>query len=228
MNESRRPPRIPSDPPAEELVPAFSNTPLDRDLLTTTIREVSEVLRPFGLVRDEEWDDLATIQSRLAGPGLNARFLALRVYPTFSRLIQTLDREEKPAHLLSRESFYQTVRRLQLGNRILPLVADFASPTALPRLGDWLRKYQLIISVIYLSDVEFFLLRSDRFPTYLENLARLPWAEGALLVRTSTREIVHRERVPGDSSTTIVRPVASFMADGRAGLIRRADDLFRP
>jgi hypothetical protein len=113
------------------------------------------------------------------------------MYPTFARLIRTTDRDGQPVLLLARESFYQAVRALQRGDRIIPLVGDFAGPTSLPRLGDWLRRLGLAVSVLYASDVEFFLLRRGRFPLFVENLARLPWSEGALIVRTSTREIDH-------------------------------------
>lgn len=217
---ARRPERLSPDPTAEELVAAFSKRPLDRDLLDRTIDEVAAVLRPCGVVRDEEWADLATIQAKLAGPGMNARFLALTMYPTFGHLIETPDREGKPAHFLARDEFYQTVRALQQGDRVLPLVGDFASPTALHRLGDWLRKHRLAVAVVYVSDVEFFLQRAGKFDAYVANLAGLPWAEGALIVRTSTREIDHPERAKGDSATTIVRPAASFLADSRGDLFR--------
>jgi hypothetical protein len=82
------------------------------------------------------------------------------------------------------------------------------------------------VGTIYVSDVEFFLLRAGKFRAFAENLARLPWAEGALLVRTSTREIDHPERVRDDSSTTIVRPVAPFLEDALAGRLGRVEDLF--
>ena len=205
---------------------AFEAVEMDRGLLARTVAEVAEVLRPLGAVGEGEWPALATIQAKLAGPGLKARFLALPMYPTLARLIRTTDRDGRPAHLLAREEFYQTVRTLELGDRVLPVVGDFASPSALPGLGGWLRRHGLAVGSIYLSDVEFFLLRAGKFRAFVENLARLPWADGALLVRTSTREIDHPERVPGDSSTTIVRPVAPFLEAAGAGRIRSVEDLF--
>jgi hypothetical protein len=217
---ARRPGELPRDPSAAELVAAFSKSALDPGLLEKTIQDVVAVLRPYDLVREDEWAEVATIQSRLAGPGVNARFLALTMYPTFARLIQTPDRDGQPAHFLAREEFYQAVRDRQRGDRVLPLVGDFAGPSVLPRLGDWLRKHRLAVSVVYVSDVEFFLRRARTFDAYVANLARLPWAEGALIVRTSTREIDHSERVKGDSATTIVRPVTVFLDDPRGDLFR--------
>lgn len=217
---ARRPDALPANPTAGDLVAAFARAPLDRDLLAQTVADVEAVLRPLGVVLDDEWPELATIQAKLAGPGVNARFLALRMYPTFGHLMQTLDRDGKPAHFLGREEFYQTVRALQRGDRLLPLAGDFAGPTALPRLGDWLRRHRLAIGVLYVSDIEFFLRRSGHFDRYVANLRSMPWNDAALLVRTSTREIAHPERTPGDSATTIVRTVASFVAEPQGDLFR--------
>jgi hypothetical protein len=222
----RRPGPMPEGPTADQLVGAFEAVPFEGRLLERTRAEVVRLLRPLGVLGEDEWEDLATIQARVAGPGLNARFLALPIYPTFGQLIRTADRDGRPAHLLATEESYRSVRDAQLGDRVLPLVADLAGDAALPRLADWLRRRGLAVSVVYVSDVEFFLLRGGRFDAYVANLDRLPRAEGALIVRSSTREIDHPDRVPGDSSTTVLRPLAPFLDAARAGLIRSADDLF--
>jgi hypothetical protein len=223
---ARRPAHRLDNPSSEQLVAAFEGIEMDRSRLSSSIAEVAETLRPLGLVLDSEWDELATIQAKLAGPGLNARFLALPMYPNFARLIRSKDRLGRPAHFLAREDWYQAGRTAQIGDRVLPIVGDFAGPKALPALADWLRHRHLGLSVFYISDVEFFLLRSGRFATYVANLRKLPWLEGAVLIRTSTREIPHPERTPGDSSTTILRPVAKFLEEAEAGRIRTHDDLF--
>jgi hypothetical protein len=224
---ARRPARLPDDPSANDLVAAFSRGEMDRIRLDSTIAEVAEYLRPLGVVAATEWTELATIQAKLAGPGLDARFLALPMYPTFARLIRSRDRLGHPAHFLAREEWYRAVRDAQLGDRILPLVGDFAGPRALPAFGTWLRRRGFAVGVFYASDVEFFLLRSGRFSDYVGHLSTLPWAEEAVLIRTSTREIDHPDRLPGDSSTTILRPVAKFLEAARAGKIETLDDLFR-
>ena len=142
---------------------------------------------------------------------MKARFLALRMYPTYGQMLITLDRDGGAAHWLSSEETYQVVRTSHLDDRILPVVADFAGTKAFTRLARWLRERRFQVGLLYISDVEFFLLRSKKFPAYLANLDQLPWAEGALLVRTSTREISHSERVKGDSGTTIAVDVQRFL-----------------
>ena len=68
--------------------------------------------------------------------------------------------------------------------------------------------------MIYLSDVEFFLLRNGSFARFLANLDRIPWAHGAMLARSTSRGIAHPERVAGDTGTTILRPVGAFLREG--------------
>jgi hypothetical protein len=223
----RSAPPVAADASAEQLVATFFRSRFEPDGVRRAIEEVDRFLRPFDFIRDPEWAELATMHSRLAGPGMNARFLALPMYPTLGRLVATTDREGRPAHFLASERLYSVVRSLQFSDRVIPLVGDLAAPGSLTRLGDWLRARCQRVSVFYVSDVEFFLLRTGRFGAYLANLDRLPWAEGAVIVRTSTREIAHPERVAGDSSTTIVRPVSRFLASCHSGRITSPDDLFR-
>jgi len=219
---ARRPERVlGEDATAEEIVKAFEQPPMDRVLLDATTAEVARFLQPLKLVEDAEWADLATIAAKLAGPGMNARFLALPIYPTIGRLIVT------GGHMFASESLYQRVRSRQLAERVIPLVGDLAGSVAMPALAAWLRKQRLRVAMTYLSDVEFFLLRDGKFAPFLDNLQRIPWTDGAMLARSTSMRIDHRERVAGDTGTTILRPVASFLHEAKAGRIRNAGDLFR-
>jgi len=223
---ARTPAALPASPTADDLIAALAAAPFDRTRLDREIQAVAAILRPFGLVRDDEWPTLATIQSKLAGPGLNGRFLALPMYPTFGSQLAARDRLGQPSHWLAREPWYQTVRAMHRGDRIIPLVANFAGPGCLPKLAAWLRHRNLTVAIFYLSDVEFFLVRSGNYPKFAAHLAQLPWAEAAILIRTSTREIPHPDRLPGASSTTIIRPVAPFLETLKANPSPRLDQLF--
>jgi hypothetical protein len=219
---ARRPKSLPAaDATAEALVSAFENAPMDRALLDATAADVTRFLQPLNLVADAEWADLATIGAKLAGPGMSARFLALPSYPTLGRLAVA------GGHMLASESLYQRVRSRQLSGRIIPLVGDLAGTSAMPALAAWLRAQGLQVAMIYLSDVEFFLLRDGKFARFLENLQRIPWAEGALLARSTSRKLEHPERVAGDVGTTVLRPVQPFLREARAGRIQNVEDLFR-
>jgi len=223
-----RKPEVEAQPDLNELVNAFLNAPLDRAWLAEATENVKRVLEPLKVVAGREWKDLATIQAKLAGPGLNARFLALKMYPTLGQLIQTQtpDRNGQPGHFLGSERAFKVVLDLQTTDRVIPFVGDFGQTARLIRLGDWLRSHALKVGLIYLSDVEFFLMRSGRYPAFVRGLEQIPWSDGALLVRASTREIAHPDRVEGDSSTTSVHRVANVLSQFRKGRLTTVDELF--
>jgi hypothetical protein len=207
-------------PTGVELVNAFGGVELDRGRLEASVRDVATLLKPFGIVKDDEWKSLAQLQAKLAGPGMNARFLALKMYPTFGQMIST------PGHFLTDDGLFEAIQSRQRNDQIVPIVADFSRPDGLRRLRDYLSQTGQKLSVLYISDVEFFLLRNGRWNSYISTLKQMPWADGAVIVRTSTREIKHPERVAGDSSTTIISRAATFLDRASKGQIRSVDDLF--
>ena len=223
---SRSPQGLRHDTEVEALVEAFQSAPYDRSRQQEHIGDVRVVLESLEVVRDEEWQDLATMQTRLAGPGLNAKFLALPMYPTSARLILAKGTDGARRHFLASEPLYQRVRDLQRDDRLVPVVGDFAGTKTFSVLGDWLRARRFQVGVFYVSDVEFFLIRQGKFAAYLANLERLPWSKNAVLVRTSTREIDHPRRLSGHSSTTITEPATAFLDRAKRGEVHSVDDLF--
>ena len=214
------------DARADDLIASADAARFDRSRLVKVVAEVRATVEPLALLGPADWPLLATIQARLAGPGLSARFLALPMYPTLGRLIRTPDAEGRPAHFLATEALYREVRDLQRAGRVAPIVGDYGAAGGLDRLGEWLRNRGELVAFIYISDVEDFSIRNGRFDTYIRNLQSLPLAGGARLARTSTRPIENAARVRGDSSTTTLTPVAKLLADAKAGRIRRPADLF--
>lgn len=208
------------------LAEAFRRAAMDRSRLNQAAEEVRRYLRPLDLLHGDDWPSLETIHAKLAGAGMSARFLGLASYPTLGRMLAATDRRGVPGHFLASEERYQTVRDLQLGDRLLPIVGDLAGSGAMPRIAAWLARHRLALSVVYVSDVEFFLLRAGRFEGYVANLNAMPRLDGAVIVRTSTRPLDHPERTPGDQCTTVVRDLAAFLAAAKAGAYRAAEDLF--
>ena len=133
---------------------------------------------------------LALVQSRLAGPGLNGRFLNLPIYPTFGSRSAPAIEPNSPAHFLAREASYQAVRSLQIGDRLIPLTGNFTSPTCLPHLAEWAASPSSRRGRLLPRRRRVLLIRSGLYPTFAAHLARLPWAPGAILIQTSTREII--------------------------------------
>ena len=214
------------DPSADDPIAAAEAAEFEPSRLGKAVDEVRSALDPLGLLNAADWPTLATIQARLAGPGLSARFLALPMYPTVGQLIRKPDADGRPAHYLATEPLYRVVRDIQRLDRIMPIVGDYGAPGGLDRLAGWLKERGEHVSLVYISDVEDFLLRGGRFGPYVDNLNSLPIAEGAMIARTSTRSIDHPARARGDSSTTILASLPRFLDAAKAGRIRRPADLF--
>jgi len=210
----------------ENRLKTIANQPVNELLLQSTKESVRKTISKWDLLNEQEFQEIATIQSRLAGPGPDARFLALKMYPTLGSLITMPSRSGQTSHWLGSEPSYEGIRRLHLSGRILPIVGDWAGKGSIRRLAGYLKSHKLQVGCIYMSDVEFFLLRGGLFQKYIENLVELPVHPDSQIIRTSTREISHPERIPGRSSTTIVRPLRRFLEFAKAGKIKVWEDLF--
>ena len=217
--------RADRDDPAG-LVDAFEEARFDRKRLDREVAEARRYLGPLGWVGEEEWGEVATIQAKLAGPGMRAKFLGLPGYPSVGDLIRKAEPGGYRPHFLANEGTYRAVRELQCEDRILPIVADFGREGGLGRVAGWMRGRGLGLSVVYVSDVEFFLLRAGAWAGYLANLRAFPRRDGAVIVRTSTRPIDHPERRAGDQCTTVVRDLGRFLDEARADRPPTAEGLF--
>lgn len=210
----------------EKLLLLFRRSELDQQFLAQNIGDVMSELLNSQFLDANEIEEVGRIQKRLAGPGPEARFLALKMYPTIASLISMKTRAGKPGHWLAGDDYYQEVRELCFQQKIYPVVGDWSGQLCLKKLAAHLNSTEKKVGLVYISDVEFFLLRGNRFSHYIENLARLPLHDEVRIVRTSTREIEHPERIQGSSSTSIVRPLKQFIERARAGRVRRWEDLF--
>ncbi len=211
---------------AGRLMAAFAAAPMRPEMLAEAQEMVRRSLEEKGFRAEGDLAEIRKIQARLAGPGPEGRFLALKMYPAIGRLIAMKTRSGHPGHWLADDALFDTVRGLHRSGAILPVVADWAGTQAMPNIAAYLSGLRVKVGCVYVSDVEFFLLRAGVFDRYVANLARLPIADDAVIVRTSTREIDHPERLAGNSSTTIVRGLKAFLEAARSGGIRRQENLF--
>ena len=97
-------------------------------------------------------------------------------HPTYRSLLLARDPAGRPAHFLSRPDDYDHVRRLALTGRLVPIVGDFAGPSALKAVAKFAREQDEVVTAFYVSNVEFYLLRGGLFPSYVENVRALPLA----------------------------------------------------
>ena len=64
-----------------------------------------------------------------------------KTYPTLRQLLAARSPEGRQLGFFSSEHAYQTVRRLQLQHRVLPVVADLTGSHAFAAIADQLRRW---------------------------------------------------------------------------------------
>ena len=179
--------------------------------------------------------DLATI-ARFHGEfirdGLSLRFRSHGrapqfYYPTLGELLTEVDREGERVSYVATEERFRRVRRMQLEDRLIPIVGDLAGPTALRAVGEELRRRGLEVSAFYTSNVEFYLFGAGTFSAFIENLRELPLAPDAVLIKSFFRGFrgAHPLQVPGYFSTQLVQNAGELIAGWDEGRVRTYGDV---
>jgi hypothetical protein len=164
--------------------------------------------------------DRATLQrfhEEFAASGLSLRFRSrgrgIRAsYPTARELYLATDLEGAAGSYLATEERFRTVQALQRAGRIVPVVGDLAGPRAVRAIGDYLREQGQVVSLYYLSNVEFYLFRADTFGAFVENVRTLPAGPNSMLVRSLfNRSYLHPSWVPGNLSIQMMQRWPVFL-----------------
>jgi hypothetical protein len=191
-------------------------------------------------------DDLGTIRrfhGEFIRSGMSLRFSSFGreprpYYPTYRQLVLETDLEGRPASYLASEEAYATVRQLHLENRIVPVVGDLAGAHAVREIGAVMRELGVELGSFYASNVEFYLWQDGTFSAWAANLATLPAAENAVVIRSyfPNFDATHPSAVPGYYATQTLQPVGALLeGQGRGGfrgyfdlVTRDALDLHEP
>ena len=190
-----------------------------RDRSIDDIVELAATIDGYGVPLSEE--DHATIRRfhrTFVGAGMSLRFTSLGraprpYYPTYRQLVLETDVDGDQASYLARHESYDTVRRLQLANRIVPVVGDMSGPSALRAMGEVMRELGLELSAFYTSNVEFYLWQNRTFDRWIANLASLPISDEAVVIRSYFPNFGggHPSAVPGYYSTQTLQPVSTLL-----------------
>jgi hypothetical protein len=93
--------------------------------------------------------------------------------PSYRSLMTARDLRGRPRSYLSTENAFAFVKQLHARNAIVPVVGDFAGPSALRRVGDYVRTHRAVVGAFYSSNVEVYLTRDQR-RAFCASLAALP------------------------------------------------------
>ena len=104
------------------------------------------------------------------------------------------------------------MRELATSGRLVPVVGDFAGSHALAAIGAFLRGEGETVSAFYASNVEFYLMRADRFDEYVDNVRSLPLTDDSVFIRAYfDYGLAHPARLPGHRSTVILQGMKRFL-----------------
>lgn len=208
------------DADAMALCLTIDQAPFDPGFAAGILDSAWKVLRKRfpALVHPTDRSSLGRLAEPFFEKGLNLKFRSYgrpprRNYPTLGELLTERDLDGRQSSYLASEEAYARVRRMQLENRIIPVVGDLAGPTALRRIGEWLKQHGLKVSTFYTSNVEFYLFNNQTFGRFAANVASLPVAEDSLLIRSyfSYWRPEHPETVPGYPVTSLVQRIPVFL-----------------
>jgi hypothetical protein len=184
--------------------------------------EVDDAVSAMGIpLSAEDRATIARFHGEFIRGGMGLRFTSFgrpprSYYPTYRQLVLETDLDGEPSSWLASAAAYETVRRLHLANRIVPVVGDLAGPRALREIGRVMEEMGVTLTAFYTSNVEFYLAAGGRLEDWLGNLAGLPAAPGAVVIRSyfPTFGGPHPSAVPGYRATQTLQPVSVATGGG--------------
>jgi hypothetical protein len=218
----RAPPEAPEEwlsASVHEIVDYVDGQPLEPARVERDWKRVRDRIRGTGLdLSDDELSTIESIYRRFTSAGLGLRFTSHNrppqpYYPTYRNLLLESDISGELASYLVDEDRYQRLRRLQLENRVIPVVGDLAGGHALRAIGEEARRAGLAISGFYTSNVEFYLMGDGSFRRFHDNVASLPIDDRSVIIRSyfDRFRTSHPEAVRGYASVQLLHPIDAFI-----------------
>ncbi len=208
----------------ERLLELADKAPLDRDFRERSLAEAAGLIRSWNLgLTQDDMHSIAYVAGAFVEGGPDLKFTShyrppRAHHPSYRTLMLETDSSATHAHYLADEHRFQTVKRLHDANRIVPLVGDFAGVGALRRTALELRRRGLQVTCLYISNVEFYLFRGERWAAYVDNIRSLPWSENGCIIRSYANIWrPHPAQVPGYYMSTLLQPVRAFLSNEDRG-----------
>ena len=184
-----RPPTLKSNADVEEIFRQYDGVAVSPELFARTralVRERLLTTRGLPLPQgDLDWIDRAFKAFYDDGPKIDyygARPLdAIR--PSYRQLMTMKDLTGRYRSFLATEGGFAFVKEMQTNNLIVPVVGDFGGPSAMYRVGDYVRAHKDRIHVLYASNVGVYLTNQQTY-MFCASLATLPVATVAWFVES--------------------------------------------
>jgi hypothetical protein len=106
---------------------------------------------------------------------------------------------------------------MQQANLIVPVVGNFAGPTALRQIGAYLKTHGETVSVFYASNVERYLFRDGLWDEFAANLSALPLDSTSTMIRSCFDSC---SAAGGSRSVTLLDSMTGMLGEAGAGKVR--------
>jgi hypothetical protein len=180
-------------------------SPLRFSLRTQDRIDIRNIYRAF-------FDDQMEIRFRTFGRGSGS------YHPTYRMLLRARSPSGRFGSFLDSPEDYAFVRDLSRAQRIVPVVGDFAGPSALRAIGGWARAHGLTVSAFYTSNVEFYLVRDRTFDRFVANVRELPRRPESVIIRACfDYGRSHPAEIPGHRSVLLLQRLPRFLEQYDAG-----------
>jgi hypothetical protein len=181
-----RPAGLDAGSSVKEIFDRFDNVPPSAEQLawnTAAVRTWLLETRRLPLDdRELAWIDRIFAAFHAAGPAIQFwQARETQPAPSYRRLMTMPDTSGFARSFLASEAAFRFVKDLQMRNLIVPVVGNFAGPTALRRVGDETRARGYAIEAFYGSNVGVYLTR-EQTRAFCRNLAALPAARDAVFI----------------------------------------------
>ncbi|MCA0376732.1 MAG: hypothetical protein LCH84_13855 [Gemmatimonadetes bacterium] len=177
--------------------------------------------------------DLATIDrfhGAFIAEGVRLRFTSTGrppqwYYPTLGQLLAERDTDGVQSGWMASEAAFRVVQSLEQRNLVVPVVGDL-SGAVLPKVAALLRERGDSVSVLYTSNVEDYLIRDGRFPSFVRGVRALPRTANSVLIRSwFGGEGSHPLNVRGYHVTQLTESLGGFATDATVERAWRYSDV---
>ena len=147
-------------------------------------------------------------------------------YPTLRQLVLEHDANGRQRGYLASEAAFQRIKSMHRRNLIVPVTGDLAGARTLAGIGGYLAEHGERVSVLYVSNVEDYLIRAGTFATYVGAVRMLPRDTNAVIIRSYFGGgMGHPESTPEYYATQLLQRADRFVADSGVTSVPRYRDL---
>ncbi|MEP6621807.1 MAG: hypothetical protein ABJE47_20955 [bacterium] len=192
---------------------------------------VTEEVKRSGIALSPQ--DLATIarfHDAFIAEGLSLRFTSAGrapqpYYPTLRQLILEHDASGQQRGYLATDTDFQFIKSMHRRNLIVPVTGDLSDTLTFPRISRYLAEHGERVSVLYMSNVEDYVMRDGHFASYVAGVRTLPRDTNAVIIRSLFGGLGHPEATPEYYATQLLQRMDRFVNDSALLSVQRYRDL---